>query len=315
MKKTISLFAVLIMFLLPGNVLAADRVGVVLTNGDLYAKEGPRNAEWKQLTSGVDIGDFDFTGDYIGVVDKTPGPNANMFSVKEPLLTSTWNFVHLNNAKKTAISKLSNGLYRIVVLTTTGEVYMKDGVWNSGYWSGTVATGVKDIVVGGDNVGVIMTNNDFKAKQLTPGQFSHPNNASWLLVAQNVTEAAMTNDRVAVLIAGAIIGKDGGVGGQWYGENNIFVNATAVRLAGNKICAITFSSVVVQCKEGSLSADPVYTYTTTGGVVVSDFRVASNRFMALNSNGDSYVMDGTLTGNNGWSFVTTGNGSKIQLGE
>lgn len=314
MKIITLLVVVMAVILLPGNALAVDRVGVVLTNGDLYAKEGPRYAEWKQLTSGVDIADFDFAGDYIGVVDKTAGPNANMFSVKDPLLTSTWNFVHLNNAKKSAIAKLSNGLYRMVVLTTTGDVYMKDGVWNSGYWSGTVATGVKDIVVGGDNVGVIMNNNDFKAKKLTPGQFSHPNNTTWQLVSTGITGAAMTNDRVAVLKAGAVRAKDGGVTGAW-NSSNIYDNATAVRLGGDRICAITFSSIVVQCKEGGLSASPIYTYTTTGGKLVSDFRVTSNRFMALNSNGDSYIMDGTLTNNNGWGFVTTGNGSKIQLGE
>lgn len=308
MKTFIFLLALTITLTFPAKALAVDRIGVVFNNGDLYVKEGPHYAEWKQLTSGVDIGSINMIGNYISVIDKG-GSNPHTLSLKDPLLTSTWEMIHMHNAKKVAMTKLSNGLYRIVILQTDGTVVMKDGVWNSGYWSGTLGAGVKDIVVGGDNVGVIMTNGDFMAKDLSPETTSHPNNVPWLLIAQNITEAAMTNDRLAVLKEGAVIAKEGGVNGQWY-SSPIYEYASKVRLASDRICAITNPGQLrVECKEGALSAQPVLTYLDA-----VDFKITPNRFMALKSDGRAEVMDGTLSRNGGWNFVAWNNAAKIELG-
>lgn len=293
----------LVLTLIPLQAHAAERIATTFSNGSFFLKEGALNSGWSPITSGVSIGSISLSGDYIGLID-TGGANPNSLSIKSPAWNSPWEPVHTHTAKKVVTTQTSDGNYRILVLQTNGSVVMKDGAWNSGYWSGTLATGVKDVVLGGDNVGVIMENKDFKAKRLVPGQFSHPNNVEWKTVANHASEAVMTDTWVAVLVNGQVIAKDRGIDSWWYGAS-IYDYATSVQAAGNRICATTKPNwgtrIEVQCKEGALSAVPVLTY-----VGASKFKINANRFLAMKANGQVEAMEGTLTQNSGWMPIATG---------
>lgn len=300
------------------NVAAEERIAVKFTNGDLYLKEGgiPFSGTWRQLTSGVNVGDVSLAGDYMALVDE--GNSQKTVTLKQPAWNSGWNFIDLESTiggttKKVAMTKTSDGLYRIVILRSNGSVVMKDGAWNSGFWSGTLeASGVTDIVVGGDNVGIIKSNGDFKAKKLTPGQIGHPNNVSWLLVAQSVTKAAMTQDRVAIVSGGNVQAKEGGVTGAWQNTGlapGIFSFASSVELSGNRLCAITNPSQLrVECKDGSFLNSGKMVYLDA-----VDFKISGDRFLALKANGDAEAMKGSLTQNSGWFFVNIGNAAAIEM--
>jgi hypothetical protein len=294
-------------------VRAAPRIGVKFTNGDLYLKEGgaPFSGTWRQLTSGVNIGDTSFAGDYMALVNE--GNSQKMVMLKQPAWNSPWDYINLQSGgsttKKIAMTKTSDGNYRIVILQTDGSVVMKDGAWNSGYWSGTMeASGVTDVVVGGDNVGIIKSNGDFKAKRLTPGQFSHPNNVAWQVVAKSVSKAAMTQDRVAVLTGSNVRAKDGGISGAWQ-AGVIYSHASSVEVTGNRICAITNPGQLrVECKEGSLTAAPKLVYLNA-----VEFKTSGDYFLARKANGNVEAMQGNINQNTGWYWVNIGNGAAIEL--
>lgn len=317
MKKFLGVLALaltLALTLVPLQAHAEERIGVKFNNGNLYVKPGPVTAAWQQLTSGVSIGDFDLAGDYISLIN-TGGGNPNTMMLKQPSWNSPFNYVHLNTASKVAMTKTSDGLYRIVILQTNGSVVMKDGAWNTGYWSGTLeASGVTDIVVGGDNVGIIKSNGDFKAKKLTPGQFSHPNNTAWQLVATDVDEAAMTNTRMAILSGGAVYAKEGGITSPWaYNKGILFDYALNVFLSDSKLCARTEpnweGSKVLQCSEGSVSNWTKYVY-----VNLKDARLNQERILVLANDNSVQVLEGSLTYNSGWRTIAT-QANKIELNQ
>ncbi len=239
-----------------GNAQAIQRIGVVLGDGNFYVKEGPTFAGWTKLTSGVDIGGIELVGDRIAVLDW--GGGVDDVSIKEPLVGSQWLPVFYglgNDANKMLVSHLSNGDYRLLVLKTDGSVVMKDGPWNASWWSGTIATGVEDIFIGDDSIGVINSNGDFLAKQLTPGQFSHPNNVSWNLVATDAATAAISSVRVAYIDStGNLYAKRGGITAQWFNNKAvIYDNAAQVETVGNRLCVIKFN-YDAECKQGGLDA-------------------------------------------------------------
>jgi hypothetical protein len=283
---------------------AEERIGVQFSNENLYLKSGSVTSPWNQIASGVSIFEYDLAGDYISVIN-SGGGNPWTAMLKQPSWNSPWNYLHLNNAGHVYMTKTSNGQYRIVIVQTDGSVVMKDGAWNSGYWSGTIVpSGASSVVLGTDNVGVRMTNGDFKVKRLVPGQFSHPNNVEWQLVATNVDSAAMSDTRIAVAQSHLVWAKEGGITAPW-NQAPIFDAANLVRLAGDRLCAIRTDSKV-ECKEGSLSSEPKFTADNILG-----FELSKTRFLALHNysgggGGTVDVMEGSLNQNSGWRTIATG---------
>jgi hypothetical protein len=303
---------------LPLQAAAMDRIGVTFTNGDLYIKEGPINSAWHQETSGVNIGNYSLSGDRMSLLDV--GNSQKPVSIKEPSWNSQWNWTYFSdggqpNASKQLVSKLSNGQYRLLVLRADGSVVMKDGPWNTGWWSGTIeASGVSDIVIGGDRIGEIMNNGDFKVKQLTPGQFSHPNNTSWNLEATGASagKAAMTNNRLAYInSSNQIQVKDGGLTDSWSqaGPGYIFDTASKVLLSANRICVLRTDNIVL-CKDGSPGASAVKVYNNATDMSLSQSN--SNRIVVMTSDHSAYALEGSIYGaNSGWQFVGIGNIASI----
>jgi hypothetical protein len=291
---------------------ATDRIGVTLNDGNLYVKDGAANGPWHQQTSGVSIGGFSLNGDRIALLDQ--GTSMKTVSVKEPAWNSPFNATYFTDgsqpaATKALVSKLSDGQYRLLVLRADGSVVMKDGPWNTAWWSGTLQPSsgtVSDIVIGGDRIGVIMSNGDFEVKQLTPGQFSHPNNTPWQTVANNVTSASMTNNRIAIVTEGAVIVKDGDINAQWY-QNIVISYASKVEVAGDRICAIKnpgwSGQINIECKEGGLTSLPVQVNQNSP----SDFSLNATRVLVLRTSGVAELLEGSFNGpNSGWQTITTG---------
>src|SRR5437868_2185228 len=140
--KAVAVFLGLIILVLPLRVNALDRIAVTLTNGDMYLKEGPVNAGWHQETSGVNISGLSLAGDN-RIAFLNQGNSQKPVTLKEPYWNSQWNWVYFTDggvpaATKALVSQLSDGSYRLLVLRADGSVVMKDGPWNTGWWSGTI---------------------------------------------------------------------------------------------------------------------------------------------------------------------------------
>lgn len=315
MQRLLSLLgvaAISVLLFVPLQASALDRIVATFTNGDAYLKEGPTYATWEQMTAGVTIGNLSLAGDWISLVNAGDSPN-NEVSVKQPNWDSPWEWTTWGTPTNTKalVSKLSNGEYRQLVLRNDGSVTIKDGTWNSGWWSGTVeSSGVTDIVIGGDNIGVIMSDGTFKAKQLTPGKFSHPNNTPWSNLASNVSEAVMSNDWIAVKdSSNNVYAKAGNVNAPWYGNHAvIYDNASKVRVSSQRLCVVKVDTSV-ECKQGALGASSKLTYSSA-----TDVKVSSTRFVVTTSAHNAYVLEGNLYGaNSGWNFIGIGNIASVEI--
>lgn len=324
MKRLLTIFAISIFVLaywaLPTQASALDRIGATLTNGDFYLKEGPYNAGWRQETSGVTIGNFSLSVDRISLFDQ--GDTGKAVSIKEPAWNSPWNRAYWTDgstpaASKALVSQLSDGQYRLLVLRTDGSVVMKDGPYNTGWWSGTVeSSSVSDIVIGGDRIGVVMSNGDFKVKQLTPGQFSHPNNTVWDLeaIGASPNKVALTNTRIAYIDSGnnAYV-KEGATNAPWFGGKAVIHSLSGrVRLAGNRVCSLGTGARagVIECKDGALDASPVQVYSSDA----TDVKVTVNRVAVVTSANNALLLEGSIYGaNSGWLTVGTANITGLEL--
>lgn len=316
MKKlllVISLIFVLATLIIPLRATAAERITATLTSDNLYLKEGPVNATWQQLTSGVGIIGPSLAGDRISILDDTSSNKT--VSIKEPAWNSPWNMTHWGAPLATdqVVSQLSDGQYRLLVLRADGSVVMKDGPWNTGWWSGTIEpSGVARIAIGGDRIAVIMTNGDLKVKHLTPGQFSHPNNVSWTLVSNNVFHAEMTNTRLATTDTDMnVYAKDGDLTAPWFGDkakiydniNNIY----ALHLGGDRICVHKMNGSV-ECKEGGLGTGSILTFSC------GEPKANATRVAVIACDTNAYVLEGSLHGpNSGWQWIGTGNIGRLDL--
>jgi hypothetical protein len=308
--------------LFPLSASALDRIAVTFTNGDLYLKEGPVNAVWRQETSGVNLGNYSLSGNRISLYD-AGGVNKEV-AIKEPAWNSPWNWAYITNsgvpgsdATKALVCQLSDGSYRLLVLRSDGSVVMKDGPWNTGWWSSTLQPSsgtVSDIVIGGDNIGVIMSDGTFEAKQLTPGKFSHPNNTPWLTVATNVTSASMSTGLVAYRDnLNNVYAKEGGPNDTWFLNNTnspaiIYDNAAELRVAGERLCVLKINNNV-ECKENFLGSPSKLTYMSANKV-----EITSNRVAVTTTGNNAYLLEGPLAGpNSGWQQIGAGNISSLQM--
>jgi hypothetical protein len=304
---------------MPLQAGALDRLGVTLTNGDFYLKEGTVNSAWHQETSGVNIGNYSLSGDRISLLDQ--GNTQKFVNIKEPGWNSQWNATYFSDgsqpfASKQLVSKLSDGQYRLLVLRDDGSVVMKDGPWNTGWWSGTVEpSNVADIAIGGDRIGVVMNTGEFKVKQLTPGKFSHPNNTSWDVEATDASanKVAISSTRIAYIDANnnAYV-KEGATNSQWFGNKTVIHSlSNRIRLAGNRSCSLGMGirAGVVECKEGALDSLPVQVYSSDA----SDVKVSTSRVGVVTTGNNAYVLEGSLHGaNSGWQMLGLGNIASIE---
>jgi hypothetical protein len=304
---------------LPLQASALDRVAATFTNGDAYLKEGPINAPWHQETSGVDIGNYSLSGNRISLLDQ--GNSQKFVNVKEPSWDSPWNGVYWTDggapaATKALVSQLSNGQNRLLVLRADGSVIMKDGPWNTGWWSGTIEpSNVSDIVIGGDRIGVIMNNGDLKVKQLTPGQFSHPNNTAWDIETTGATagKASMTNTRIAYIDSNNnVFIKEGSTTAPWFGnKTTIHSLSSRVRLAGNRVCSLGMGirTGVVECKDGSLDRIPTQVYNNDA----TDVKITQTRIGVVTTSSNAYLLEGSIyAANSGWQRIA-GNATSLEL--
>lgn len=306
---TLNLIFCLAIVAFPAQTFAADRIMTILTNGDAYLKEGGINSGWRQLTAGVSIGSLSLSGDRMTVFDQG-SPNKTV-SIKEPAFNSQWDATYYGSspsASKALVSQLSNGQYRLLVLRADGSVIMKDGPYNAGWWSGTVeASGVSDIVIGGDRIGIVTSGGDFKVKHLTPGQFSHPNDVAWSLQTTNVASASLTNQHLAIVdISGNVRGKSGSINAGWWGDV-LYNNTSKVHLSGYRMCVLKTSNNV-ECKEGDINY-----FNVTSKLVydsATDVKINSNRIAVRTSGNNAFVLEGPIYGaNSGWQQIGTNVGS------
>lgn len=314
MKKLLFAIATIVFsgatLLAPLPASALDRIGVTFTNGDMYVKEGLVNAGWNRMTGGVSIGNFSLSDTRMSIVD-TGAPNPAV-SIKEPGVGSQWQATYYGSgftpATKALVSKLSNGQYRLLVLLSNGNVLMKDGPYNTGWWSGTVATSASDIMIGGDNIGVVTTGGTFEAKRLTPGQFSHPNNTPWVTESTNVTAAAMGGDMIAFKGSNNVVyAKQASLTTGWA---FMYDNVSKIRTNGQRICVIKVGNYV-ECKQGGLSGTSVRVYDQASDVQLNE---AGTRIAVLTATNNAYLLEGTLYGaNSGWQFFGMGNIANIRL--
>lgn len=303
----------------PLQASAADRIAATFPNGDIYLKEGGLSSDWHQLTSGVNVGNLSIAGDRVSVLD-SGGFNKEV-AIKEPSWNSAWNWTYWGSqpyAIYQSVSQLSNGQPRLVVQISDGSFMVKDGPWNTGWWSGTLdlpAGGVSNFVIGGDRIGIITSAKDFYIKQLTPGQFSHPNNTQWQLVANNVLAAVMNNNLIAYQdnSSGNVYAKEGAVNAPWTGNHAVIydnlLHSGDLRVGGDRLCVVKVSHMI-ECKQGGMATMSIPTWDGGASVDVSSTRVAVRSIDLVNS----WVLEGSLHGpNSGWQKISSDGVFQIDL--
>ncbi len=297
------------------RVIAADRIVGEFTSGDLWMKEGPTFAVWKQMTGGVDVGDYALVGDWLTVVDANLG--VEDVSIKEPFWNSKWHVVFGGlgyDTKKVATTQRSDGLYRLVVLDTSGRLWLKEGATNSGWWSSTMepeSGTITKLSASGDRIVVLMQDGKLFGKELVPGTYNHPTTIEWELLAEDGSDFALTEDRVAYVDSSNRVNfKEGRLISHWYsgGPGYVFDNAKSIHLFDDKACYINLSDNAY-CKKGPLGATTVLTYES-----VSDIQLSYNRFGVVTLDMSAHIMEGPLYGNSsGWDFIAYRNILSMRL--
>ncbi len=297
------------------RVIAVDRIVGEFTSGDLWMKEGPTFAVWDQMTGGVEVGDYALAGDWLTVLDANSG--VEDVSIKEPFRNSKWHMVFGGlgfDAKKVATTQRSDGLYRLVVLDTSGKLWLKEGTKNSGWWSsamGPESGTIAKLSASRDRIVVLMQDGKLLGKELVPGAYSHPAAIEWKLLAEGGTDFALTEDRIAYVDSSNRVNiKEGGFSNTWYsgGPGYVFDTAKSVRLFNDKACYINLSNNAY-CKQGSLGATTVLTYES-----VADVQLSHNRYGVVTLDKSAHIMEGPLYNNpNGWGFIAYQNIISMRL--
>lgn len=301
------------------SAVAADRIAVENTRGELMMKEGPLYATWQKLNSGVTMGDFQLTNTWVTILDNTPGlsgaPVADV-SIKEPHWDSFWNIVYGGegfDAKQIATAPMTTPSWgnRLFVLSTSGKLLMKEPVWNTGWWSGSIEPSgevVKQMWASGNNILVLTESGKLLGKDLTPGAYGHPMDVSWSVVANNVQDASASFNRIAyVSTTGNVYAKEGKLNAPWH-SSVIYAGMLKVKVADDKICGLS-SSKGIYCKQGALNAMVAYTYDSNA----DDIQLTRNRFVVHTKDSSVYAMEGNLIGNSqGWMMVNYGDALRVR---
>ncbi|QZN86361.1 hypothetical protein [Cellulomonas sp. C5510] len=221
------------------------------------------------------------TYDRVAVVD-----GSGSLSVKQGPLTGSWTTV----ASAVATSAVEGD--RVAMLTTGGDLYVKEGESLTGTWT-LVYRGVASFDLSGDRIGVVDTNGTVFVKD-------GPVSAPWVAVQSPGTQVALDAERVGVLdTQGTLWVKDGPLEAMW---TKVATSVSTFDLGADRI-AVVQKSGAVQVKEGAVTAG--WTTVTTGG---ADVVLAGSRIGVLSTSGAVYVKDGPVTAQ--WVTLST---TKVEL--
>jgi hypothetical protein len=142
----------------------------------------------------------------------------------------------------TGVSQVVVAGDRIGVLTTDGVALVKEGGL-AALWK-TEHTGVRQLVLDGDRIGVLLTDGTALVKD---GGLS----ALWTTEHTGVAALAVAGDRIGVLLTdGTAMAKDGPLSASWTTE---FSGVVQLVLSGDRI-GVVLSDGTAQVKEGALGA-------------------------------------------------------------
>jgi hypothetical protein len=161
-----------------------------LVGGVLSIKEGPVNAQFSQVATGVSA--FGISGDRVAVLQ------GNTLSIKEGGLDGAWTQV------AQGVSSFDLDGDRVGVLI--GSTFkVKVGPLNA-QWE-DIAQGVSSFDLAGDRIGILI-GSTFKVK-------AGPTNAQWTDMAQGVAAFDLAGDRVAALLGTTLKVKAGPLDAVW----------------------------------------------------------------------------------------------------
>lgn len=163
-------------------------------------------------------------------------------------------------------------------LYADGRAYVTDA-WVDDRWV-LQYTGVKQLVLSGDRIGVVTDNGDAWVKN---GSITASN---WTLQWTGVKQLALSGDRIGVLgYDGNVFVKEGDItASNWVHQ---FGSVKQLALSGNRIGVLSYNGNVY-AKEGSLYAGWVNVFS---GRQIS---LAGDRIAVLGHNGNAYIKRGTL---------------------
>jgi hypothetical protein len=166
---------------------------------------------------------------------------------------------------------------RIGVLTTGGDALVKEGVL-AATWK-TEHAGVKQLVLDGDRIGVLLTDGTALVKD---GGLS----AVWTPEHAGVAQLAVSGDRIGVLLTdGTAMIKDGPLGATWTTEH---AGVTQLALSGDRI-GVLLDDGSALVKEGGLSA--LWKPEHAG---VERLALSGDRIGVLLDDGSALVKEGDL---------------------
>jgi hypothetical protein len=245
-------------------VLSGDRIGVLNTETNSYAKAGSLSAGWVDQRGGVK--QLAMSGTRVGVLS-TDG----IAYVKEGGLAATWVTVH------TGIKQLVLAGDRIGVVTTGGIAYVKDGSLSAGWV--TMHTNVKQLALAGERVGVLRTDGTAYVKE---GAL----NTAWVTEHTGMKQLALSGDRIGVLsTAGTVYVKAGSLSAGWV---TMHTGMKQLALAGDRVGVLSTDGIAY-VKEGGLS-----TAWATEHSDVRQLALDGKRIGVLRSDGIVWVKEGSL---------------------
>jgi predicted chitinase len=197
----------------------------------------------------------------------------------------------LSGAVSTTVAQaaeLPPGASRIGVLSTSGELHVKEGTLQAPWVQG-VASGIDRFEVAGDRVGVLDTGGKLWVKEgnLWTG---------WSELAQGVKDFRLVGNRIGIVRTnGTVAVKDGGLQADWSEQGS---GLREVEITPDRI-GVLGTDGVVNVKEGGLDAGWV---PQIGGV--ADLELSGDRIGVLRTNGTVAVKESNLWSN--WVEQTNG---------
>jgi hypothetical protein len=291
--RVVALLALLLGGLLLSSVGAASasasngRIGALLNNGELWAKDGDYGAPWTQIATGAKS--FSMDGNRIGYLT-TAGV---AYGKEGNSLTSAWTYIGPPGQKSIAV-----GAYppRTMVVNPADDLYVQQGPYATAP-GGTYLAGRVGRTAAADGR-LAFVNTDSIALRTEEGPLS---GANWIFQLYGSTEIALSGHRIVTLLNnGELWAKQGSQDDQWY---LLRTGVAHMAASGTRVAAIDTNSKLYVMDKWSISsvtsADWLYEITAATDVALDNDRIG----VVLN-NGELWIKEGSLSAP--WIFEVNG---------
>jgi hypothetical protein len=297
--RALALFAVLAATLLTSSIVTAHasasngRIGALLTNNELWAKDGDFGAQWTQIATNASS--FSMDGSRIGYLTTAGVPYAK----DDASLTAPWNVLGPAGQKSLAV-----GAYppRAMIVNPADDLYVQEGsplAAPAGTPGGIYVAGRVGPISAADGR-LAFANTDSTAMRTEEGPRSG-DGAAWTFQLFGSTEIALSGNRIVTLLNnGQLWAKQGPQGATWYPLRDNVVDMAA---SGNRVAAIDADGKLYVMDKAAISSvtSSDWTLELAGA---TDVALDNDRIGAVLNNGELWLKEGGLADQ--WIFELNG---------